>query len=115
MLPNFLQILTAFLFFSFSFSLIDKNVASSSSTIADVVVAAKGKKPAAETSQIPAAETEWERFRADRCQWPLGRPHYEVCLLIEHSASLFVDVSGDAITVPASYARREDFSFRLSG
>ncbi|XXG46710.1 hypothetical protein AAC387_Pa02g1485 [Persea americana] len=54
---------------------------------------------------------------ADRCQWPSRRLDYalgddknhEGCSLVEHAASLFVDASGDAITVPTGYARRKDF------
>ena len=57
--------LTAFLFFfffSFSFQL-DKNAASSSSVAG--VAAVKSKQPTVKTSQIPAAEAERERFRAN--------------------------------------------------
>ena len=107
----------SFLFFSFLVFLIDKNAASSSSATVDAIVAAKGKQPAVEASEIPAAEAEWERFRADICQWPSGGSDYalgddsdhEGCLLVKHATSLFANVSGDAIIVLASYACREDF------
>lgn len=95
---------------SFLFSLLDKNAASSSSAAVDAVAAAKGKQPVVEASQIPRAKAQRERFKADRCQCPLGRPGYGRCLLVEYVVSLFADVSGDATTIPTGYACKEDFS-----
>ena len=59
-------------FLFFSFSLIDKDVTSSSSATTDAatVAAAKGKQPAAEASQFPAAEDSKKIFKADRCHGP---------------------------------------------
>ena len=100
----------------FFFFPVEKNDASLSSAV-DVAAAAKGKQPAIETSRILAAETEGERLKAERCQWPLGRPDYtldddgdyEGRLFVKHAVSLFVYVSGDDITVPTDYAHKEGF------
>ena len=88
----------------------DKNVISSSSATTDAAAAAKGKQLAAKASQFLAAEARKERFKADRCQWPLRRPSYGGCLLIECVVSLFADGSGDVTIILTDHACKEGSS-----